>query len=50
VGEGREMRKRVGWGHLNIRIRPDDLGVDGRIILKKLLNMADGCGLGLSAN
>jgi hypothetical protein len=33
--EGREMRIDVGWGHLNIRIRPEDLGVDWRTILKR---------------
>jgi len=49
VGERREMRIGVEWGHLNIIIRLEHLGVDGRIILKRLLNMADGCGLGLSA-
>jgi hypothetical protein len=43
------MRLGVGWGHLNFRIRLEDLGVDGRIILKRLLNMADDCGLGLFA-
>jgi hypothetical protein len=35
VRERREMRIGVGWVHLNIRIRLEDLGVDGRIILKK---------------
>jgi len=31
------MRVCVGWGHPNIRIRLEDLGVDGRIILKKVI-------------
>jgi hypothetical protein len=35
VGERREMRICVGWEHLNVRIRLEDLGVDGRIIKKK---------------
>ena len=34
-----------GWGHLNIRIRLEDINVDGRIILKWLLNRMGGCGL-----
>jgi hypothetical protein len=49
VVERREMCMCVGWEHLNVRIRLEDLGIDGRIILKKLLNMADDCGLVLSA-
>jgi hypothetical protein len=48
VGEGRDMRVGVGWGHLNIRIRPEDLGIDVRIILKRFLNKLGGCGLGTS--
>jgi len=32
IWERREIPIGVGWGHLNIRIRLVDLGVDGRII------------------